>query len=135
VAVLAASTPAGQPSALDVLRGRPVVLHFWSAFCRSCQGEIRNYRDILAELRRVDPEVRLLSVNVDGEADWAREAQANEPLAVEPLLALDTLGWLPSADPVVPLLVVVGRDGRVRARDVGARTPREFAAVFERAAR
>jgi len=115
------------------LAGRPLVLHFWSTFCRSCMAEVEGYRTIVAELKRVDPAIEVASLNVDGDPALVRQRHESPVAGVTLLLARDGgAGWLPAAEPVVPLTVVVDKDGVVRARHVGAQSPAEMAALVKR---
>lgn len=71
--------PAAMNTAWSALRGKPVVLEFWSTWCANCVAEIRH----LNELVKNFPGIRFLSVT-------------DEPrTAVEPFLAQQPiLGWV-----------------------------------------
>jgi thiol-disulfide isomerase/thioredoxin len=131
-ATVDAADPDGK--AFTLPSGRPLVLHFWSSYCRSCMTEVEGYRELVAELKRVDPALEIASLNVDGDPALAR-ARTGAPVAgVTVLVARDGgAGWLPSAEPVVPLTVVVDQDGVVRARHVGAQSAQELAAFARKA--
>ncbi len=132
--VLTATDLDGNP--FVVMPKGPLVLHFWIDFCASCDAELKAYDVILGELLKVDPAMKILSLNVDGDADRARKARRWDRSDVVPLLAGDRgRGWLPTVDPVVPLIVVVGTDGIVRGRHVGALSPVGIAALARRALR
>jgi len=105
--------------------GRPLVVHFWSRYCKSCETELDTYGLIKDELKRVDPSIQLVAVNVDGEP----LPQGREGLVAK----LPVRGHLPSNDPVVPVVVVVGADGVIRARHVGAQSTAEFGALARKA--
>ena len=73
------TVPAGMNTAWAALRGKPVVLEFWSTWCANCVAEIRH----LNELTKNFPGIQFISVT-------------DEPLAVvEPFLATQPiLGWV-----------------------------------------
>ena len=128
---LAADGLDGRP--FDWPKGKPLVVHFWSGYCRSCQAEVPQYRTIIAELKRVDPAIELVSVNVDGELEKLQALGAGPGTFGRAVARAHARGILPSNDPVVPLTVVVGADGVVRARRVGAQEPVDFASLARRA--
>jgi hypothetical protein len=116
--------------------GRPFVAWFWSGYCKSCERELPNLRSIAGELKRVDPAIELVPVNVDGEPEKIRDEHKGAPLAIAPVLARGTArGALTQTDPVVPVILVVGADGVIRARHVGALTPAGFAELARKALR
>jgi thiol-disulfide isomerase/thioredoxin len=136
VAGVPCDTLDGAPADWSAMRGKPLVAMFWSGYCKSCEIELGQTRDIVAELKRVDPRAEFVSVNVDGERERLREVHERKPFAVPPLVLRGRpQGFLPSSDPVVPLVLVLDGKGVVRARHVGAQTPQEFAALLRRAMR
>ena len=134
VTAVPAETLDGAPLDWGAYRGKPLVLLFWSAYCKSCEAD--DLRAAAAELKRVDPALELISLNVDGERARLAEMHDRKPFSVKPAVAIDgARGFVPSNDPVVPLVLVVDAQGRVRARHVGAQSPRELAALTRRALR
>ncbi len=124
----------GAPVDWSALRGRPLVVVFWSGYCKSCEIELGQTREIVAELKRVDPRVEVVPVNVDGERERLREVHERTPFPVKPLVLRGRGdGFIPSSDPVVPLVLVLDGTGVVRARHVGAQSPAEYAGLLRRA--
>jgi len=134
VADIPCETLDGDPVPASAFRGRSLVVVFWSGYCKSCEIELGQMREIVGELKRVDPGVELLAVNVDGERERLAEVHGRKPFAVKPLVLRGRgAGFIPSSDPVVPLVLVLDEKGVVRARHVGAQTPAGFAALLRRA--
>jgi thiol-disulfide isomerase/thioredoxin len=119
---------------LGALKGRPLVLHFWSLYCKSCEREVGAYDTYATEIKRVAPKAQIVSINVDDDAKALVKRLANKPIAINPVMvARGATGWLPSVDPLVPLTVVVDAEGIVRMRHVGAIDPAKMASLVERA--
>jgi len=125
--VLAADALDGTPFDASTLAGRPLAVNFWSRYCTACESEVGQYPSILPELKRVDARFEILSVNIDGEPSEMRSAQTRLVAA-----RAQGRGFVPSHDPAVPLTLIVGADGIIRARHVGALTPEQFGALARR---
>ncbi len=107
----------GARVSLAGLRGRVVLLDFWSATCAPCLRSM----PVLAELQRElgGRGLQILSINIDGEREAAL-AQAARTQGSLTMLLDDGSAAQRYAVQTIPYLVVVGRDGRVRSLLVGA---------------
>ena len=121
-------TAAGQTVALADLRGRVVLLTFWTTWCAECRPEMplfeHLHRDFAAQ------GLTVLGVNVrEGTGAIAQYAQA---LGVTFPLVLDQQGSITTAYGVIglPTTFLIGRDGRTVALATG---PREWGSAPARA--
>ena len=74
----------GQPLRLSSLRGRTVVLHFWSRECPPCIEELAESLPAFDELVQGAPELALVLVSVD--ASWEAVAPLVPPSMRAPML-------------------------------------------------
>lgn len=98
----------------DMLRGRILVLNYWSTGCGPCVKEI----PWLCALRDSFPEVNFLGVTIEGKHDWAK--MFHERGFKWPHVVLDSTltDWLPR-ESHYPATVVIDQKGYVRAFVVG----------------
>lgn len=110
----------GAVTTLERWRGKWLVINVWASWCEPCRREM----DALQRLsERVDPaQAAVIGLNVDDDPQLAREYLRRAGVR----FANFADGPPPVARPVfgvnaLPETIVLGPDGRVRARIVGAR--------------
>jgi peroxiredoxin len=119
-----AATVDGPVLSLESLRGRVVLLNFWTTWCLECRAELpvleRLHRDYSAR------GLTVLPVNYQEEAGTVRQ-YARELGLTMPLL-LDSTGAVRQTYCVIglPTSFLIGRDGRAVARAIG---PRDWGAA------
>jgi len=122
----------GRAFDLTKFRGKPVLLHFQTTWCKPC-AEGSAALDAVA--KAAGPDVRIVRVDVDESPDGLRAslAKAGPPTGHPPLLAssadLETLGlkaW--------PANLLIGREGKVLSFDAGRATEAALQALLENAA-
>ncbi len=122
----------GKAFNFDELKGKALVVQLWSANCKSCDGELRAQSELIEKLKELDEEIRFISMSVDGDLNLVTQKLRAMKLPARPLLVdRNGLGLLPRADPSVPLTIVVGTDGIIKARHVGAMTVAETVTLAE----
>ena len=96
---------------LESLRGHVVVLDFWATWCAPCRASM----PLLEEVAARYPELRVLSINVEGEERAAAAKEMADELAASLTLISDS-GEVAGRYGVttIPHLVVIDRDGTVR---------------------
>lgn len=115
--------PDGKPMALSHLRGKPVVLHFWGAWCPSCRRELPQFQRLSSALGRdVDFVFTQAREPVASSRKWLRDQGLNLPLHDSGAKgAGDARFWLANGaaipdrevSPVFPSTYVLDRHGVV----------------------
>lgn len=109
-------SPEGKPVSLDAQRGRVVLVDFWAAWCAPCLRAM----PLLSRLQREHPaELRLLSVNVDGDEESARRVDRETGGVLTMLLDKDGELARRYGAQTLPHLVLIDRRGRVARVLVG----------------
>ncbi|MGD0221323.1 MAG: TlpA disulfide reductase family protein [Terriglobia bacterium] len=115
----------GQPLNLSDYKGKVVVLDFWATWCGPCRIEIPGFIEL--QKRYASQGFTMIGISMDDSpepvVDFTKELQMNYPVAV----GNDRLGELYGGMPGLPTTFVIGRDGRIYAKHVGATD----ASVFE----
>lgn len=115
----------GKPLKLSDFQGKVVVVDFWATWCGPCQLEIPGFIDL--QKRYATQGFTMIGISMDESSDpvvdYYKEKQMNYPVA----LGNDRLAELYGVTQGYPTTFVVGRDGRIYAKHVGAYDP----AVFE----
>ena len=129
-AAFALTSYAGEPVSLDAYRGRVVVVNFWASWCHpACYEEApvleRNWRAYR------DRDVVVLGVDIQDKAEAAKKFIADFSLTFPN--APDAGGKVSVDYGVygVPETFFIDRNGRVRAKHVGAVTDEIFRATVE----
>ncbi len=109
-------TTDGHPIALDDLKGKPVLLHFWGTACVHCLAEFAS----LGELDAID-QIQLLSICID-QSDPEAVDQAGRPFAGEHPLFVDESGLAGHRFQVqaLPAYFLIDAQGRLVATRTGA---------------
>jgi cytochrome c biogenesis protein CcmG, thiol:disulfide interchange protein DsbE len=113
----------GDSVALADLRGSPVLLNVWATWCAPCRQEIPELQSLH---ERYGPQgLRVIGVTVD-----SRSAGADIRAFADEFGMTYDLWWDPDQTVVsrfqamgVPLTVLIGPDGRIRWRHLGALPP------------
>jgi len=115
----------GKPLKLSDYQAKVVVLDFWATWCGPCRIEIPGFIEL--QKRYGAQGFTMIGISMDDSpepvVDFYRELQMNYPVAV----GNSRLGELYGGIPGLPTTFLIGRDGRVYAKHVGATDP----AVFE----
>ncbi|WP_245837493.1 TlpA family protein disulfide reductase [Rubricoccus marinus] len=114
----------GETLALADFRGRDVLLNVWATWCGPCRREM----PALDSLQRERPETLVVihasSEDINTIIDWTVDVPTgNRHTRVE---REDLRGAYAAAYSIKPVTFVIGRDGTLRARLVGAETLQGF---------
>ena len=115
----------GRTVRLSDYQGKVVLLNFWATWCPPCRAEMpdlieyqRRYRDRGLQIIGIThPPYRRSRVR-----EAARTLGVNYPI----LLGTRRVAALYNAGEVLPTTIIIGREGRIRARILGILTPEEF---------
>ena len=110
----------GKPLKLSDYRGKVVMLDFWATWCGPCRIEIPEFLEL--EKRYGPQGFAIVGISMDDSSQSAdvvnfyKELQMNYPVA----LGNDRLGELYGGVIGLPTTFMIGRDGRIYAKHVGA---------------
>ena len=114
----------GQPLRLSDYHGKVVVLDFWATWCGPCRIEIPGFIEL--QKRYGTQGFAIIGISMDDSpepvVDFYKELQMNYPVAV----GNGRLGELYGGIPGLPTTFLIGRDGRIYAKHVGATDPALF---------
>lgn len=119
----------GNPLKLSDYQGKVVVLDFWATWCGPCRIEIPSFIEL--QKRYASQGFAMIGISMDDSpepvVDFYKEFQMNYPVAV----GNDRLGELYGGMEGLPTTFVIGRDGRIYAKHVGAYDPSVFEAEIK----
>jgi thiol-disulfide isomerase/thioredoxin len=111
----------GTAQSLAQWRGKVVVVNFWATWCAPCREEIPILVRLQAKYR--DRGLQLVGIAIDQPdkvRPYATEMGMNFPILIGNLEAIDLTKALGNRAGVLPFTVVLGRDGTIASREVGA---------------
>lgn len=116
----------GQKLSLSDYKGKVVMLDFWATWCGPCRIEIPSFEQLENHYR--DQGFAIIGISMDDGGpgpvrDFYQQFKMNYPVA----MGNDTLAEQYGGVFGLPTTMVIGRDGRIYAKHVGATDP----AVFE----
>jgi len=115
----------GKPLKLSDYQAKVVVLDFWATWCGPCRIEIPDFIEL--QKRYASQGFTMIGISMDDSPEpvvsFYKELQMNYPVAVGNARLGELYGGLPG----LPTTFLIGRDGRIYAKHVGATDP----AVFE----
>jgi len=108
----------GKPLRLNDYQGKVVMLDFWATWCGPCRIEIPGFIEL--QKRYGGQGFAVIGISMDDSSepvvDFYRELQMNYPVAV----GNERLGELYGGVLGLPTTLLIGRDGRIYAKHVGA---------------
>jgi peroxiredoxin len=108
----------GKPLSLSDYRGKVVLLNFWATWCTPCRGEIPQFIDYQ---NKYGPQgLQLVGISMDDDAkpvhDFYQQFKMNYPVAIGSAGLAESYGGVLG----LPVTFLIGRDGRIAAKYVGA---------------
>ena len=109
---------AGQPLDLASYRGKVVLLDFWATWCTPCRAEIPQFVDYQ---KQYGPQgLQVIGISMDDDPKPVREFyqqfKMNYPVAIGTVKVAESYGGILG----LPVTFLIGRDGRIAAKYVGA---------------
>jgi thiol-disulfide isomerase/thioredoxin len=99
---------------LSDLRGRIVVLDFWASWCPTCYAPVTEMQEIASRNPDWDSRVELITVSVDSDRARAAETVQKQGWNKTRNMVLDLEGLKYIGVTVVPVVVVIDTDGRIK---------------------
>jgi len=111
----------GQPHSLERWRGKVVVVNFWATWCAPCREEIPVFVKLQDKYRERGLQFVGIAIDQpDKVRPYAAELGMNFPILIGGLDAIDLTRALGNRAGVLPFTVILGRDGQIAGKDVGA---------------
>jgi cytochrome c biogenesis protein CcmG/thiol:disulfide interchange protein DsbE len=108
----------GAPLSLASYRGKVVLLDFWATWCTPCRAEIPHF--IEYQNKYGAQGLQIVGISMDDDAKPVRafydELKMNYPVALGTTQLADSFGGVLG----LPVTFLIGRDGRIAAKYVGA---------------
>jgi thiol-disulfide isomerase/thioredoxin len=119
--VFSLSDLSGRPLSLSDYKGKVVVLDFWATWCEPCRIEIPGFVEM--QNRYGSQGLAMIGISMDDGpgpvVEFYRQFKMNYPVA----LGNERLGELYGGIFGLPTTFLIGRDGRIYAKHVGATDP------------
>jgi thiol-disulfide isomerase/thioredoxin len=107
----------GKTYTLAALQGKPVLLDFWATWCVPCRASMPAVERIFQEYK--DQGLAVLGVNTGEERDTVEQFLRKTPMAYPAVMAGES-GILEAYKVTAyPTFVMIGRDGKIAAYEVG----------------
>lgn len=103
---------------LSTYRGRVVLLDFWATWCVPCREEIPHFVDLQNQYR--DQGLQIIGVSMDDSPDPALVFYKTLKMNYPVVMGNAKIGELYGGVLGLPIAFVIGRDGRIYAKHVGA---------------
>ncbi len=126
-----AKTLDGETFDNESVKGKVVLLQFWTTWCKYCRGEQSLVDDINKEF--APKGMLLLAVNVGESKKTVKKFLQESPRSVKIVLTEDTNLAAMYAATVYPIYVVIDREGNVAGTQRGAGGERALRALLSRA--
>ena len=120
------STLTGEKLNLSDYRGKVVLLDFWATWCEPCREEIPHFVELQNRYR--DQGLQIIGVSMDDTPepvrDFYRQLKMNYPVVMGGAKTGELFGGVLG----LPIAFLIGRDGRIYSKHIGATD----LAVFDR---
>ena len=96
---------------LSDIKGKPIILFFWTTWCPHCRKELKLLNALHAEL--LQNGVELVAINVEETADKVQRFIGSYPLSYRVLLDTDTKVAQAFGILGVPTYILINKEGRI----------------------
>lgn len=126
--------PAGKPVNLAALRGKTVVINFWSTWCPPCVEEMPMFNDVQSAYK--DKNVVFVGIAADQAAnvkEFLKKTPVNYPIAVGGQPAFDLSKTLGNRHDAIPFTLMINAKEGVTSRHFGVYTRKDLEADIAKA--
>lgn len=108
----------GQKLDLSSYRGKVVLLDFWATWCDPCRDEIPHF--VKLQNKYADQGLQIIGVSMDDEAEPVRDFYQRFRMNYPVVMGNAKTGELYGGVFGLPIAFLIGRDGRITAKHIGA---------------
>jgi cytochrome c biogenesis protein CcmG, thiol:disulfide interchange protein DsbE len=108
----------GQQLRLSTYRGKVVLLDFWATWCDPCREEIPHFVDLQNKYGQQG--LQIIGVSMDDTSDPVRDFDQRFRMNYPVVMGTAKIGELYGGVLGLPIAFVIGRDGRIYAKHIGA---------------
>ncbi len=111
-------TLTGNQLALSAYRGKVVLLDFWATWCDPCRDEIPHFIDLQSKYENRG--LQIIGVSMDDSPGPVRDFCTHFKVNYPVVMGNAKIGELYGGILGLPIAFLIGRDGRIYARHIGA---------------
>ena len=108
----------GQTLTLSAYRGKVVLLDFWATWCDPCREEIPHFVELQNQYR--DQGLQIVGISMDDGPDPVRVFYQSFHMNYPVAMGNAKIGELYGGVLGLPITFLIGRDGRIEAKHIGA---------------